>query len=326
MACSMVLTAISFFTALLAELAGAALGFGPAILYEISWQLCTVFGLTTGALESAVFHIVLQEAPCGLIQLVLLRRFWRPRLWALLNMPVLVTLPLGTVLLEHFGRTALAKPLLGIVFLGLAFLQLYKERVHQRQRDGVSSKLDMEERTFLVSLGVVTAAAAAGLLRGALGLAGPPFMMLLLYFSVDRGVWRCLANTVRVTMMLSQGVLLGLDDGQLHAENWPIYVSLMFGGIVGLLVGNRLAEKVDAAAFQRWLLLFLLAGACLMLSSVNAVLSTGAAFLVFLAAVLVLVVPSLTSRRVSQLGLVTAEELCPASQAELENINEHIRV
>ena len=25
---------------------------------------------------------------------------------------------------------------------------------------------------------------------------GPPFMMLLLYFSVDRGVWRCLANTV----------------------------------------------------------------------------------------------------------------------------------
>ncbi|CAE7226189.1 VPS52, partial [Symbiodinium sp. KB8] len=154
----------------------------------------------------------------------------------------------------------------------------------------------------------------------------PPFMMLLLYFSVDRGVWRCLANTVRVTMLLSQGVLLGLDDGQLHAENWPIYVSLMFGGIVGLLVGNRLAEKVDAAAFQRWLLLFLLAGACLMLSSVNAVLSTGAAFLVFLAAVLVLVVPSLTSRRVSQLGLVTAEELCPASQAELENINEHIRL
>ena len=34
-------------------------------------------------------------------------------------------------------------------------------------------------------------------------------------------------------------------------------------------VGNRLAEKVDAAAFQRWLLLFLLAGACLMLSSVR---------------------------------------------------------
>ena len=26
-----------------------------------------------------------------------------------------VTLPLGTVLLEHFGRTALAKPLLGVV-------------------------------------------------------------------------------------------------------------------------------------------------------------------------------------------------------------------
>ena len=33
--------------------------------------------------------------------------------------------------------------------------------------------------------------------------------------------------------------------------------------------GNSLAERVDAAAFQRWLLLFLLAGAFLMLSSVR---------------------------------------------------------
>lgn len=32
-------------------------------------------------------------------------------------------------------------------------------------------------------------------------------------------------------------------------------------------VGNQLAEKIDGAAFHRWLLLFLIAGGLLMLSS-----------------------------------------------------------
>ena len=36
-----------------------------------------------------VFHIVLQEAPCSVLQLFVLRRFWRPRLVATLTLPLL---------------------------------------------------------------------------------------------------------------------------------------------------------------------------------------------------------------------------------------------
>ena len=38
---------------------------------------------------------------------------------------------------------------------------------------------------------------------------GPPFMVLLLFFSVDREVWRCVANFIRFTGMLAQGLMLG---------------------------------------------------------------------------------------------------------------------
>lgn len=276
---------VSFITALVAELSGAALGFGPAILYEISWQLCCIFGLTTGTLELAVFHIVLQEAPCSVLQLFVLRRFWRPRLVATLTLPLLATLPLGTALLEHFGHSLLAKQVLGGAFLLLAALYFWKE--HWRQVNALEHKPNMEDCHWSVLLGVSLTAALAGLLRGALGLAGPPFMVLLLFFSIDQAVWRCLANVMRFTMILAQGLMLGFDH-QMDIADWPIYLALMSGGLLGLLVGNQLAEKIDGAAFHRWLLLFLIAGGLLMLSSGNAVLSECSAGLVVLSAILVL--------------------------------------
>ena len=34
-------------------------------------------------------------------------------------------------------------------------------------------------------------------------------MVLLLFFSIDQAVWRCLANVMRFTMILAQGLMLG---------------------------------------------------------------------------------------------------------------------
>jgi len=72
-------------------------------------------------------------------------------------------------------------------------------------------------------------------------------------------------------------------------SDWPTYLALIFGGLLGLLAGNQLAEKVDGTAFHRWLLLFLAAGGLLMLSSGNPVLSGCFAALVAVSALLVLV-------------------------------------
>ena len=37
-------------------------------------------------------------------------------------------------------------------------------------------------------------------------------MILLLFFTVDQSVWRCVANVMRFTMLLAQGLLLGWLD------------------------------------------------------------------------------------------------------------------
>ncbi|CAK9051996.1 Probable UDP-glucose:glycoprotein glucosyltransferase A (Developmental gene 1109 protein) [Durusdinium trenchii] len=279
---------ISFSTALLAELSGATLGFGPAILYEISWQLSSVLNLSSGALEMAVFHIVLQEVPCSLLQMVLLRKSLRPRLLLVSVVPLLATLPLGTLLLVRFGHSLFAKQVLGGFFLALAGFNVWKEH---RQKQGMQrAKPNLEDRCGPVTFWLTFTAACSGILRGALGLAGPPFMVLLLFFSVETPVWRSLGNALRLAMLPAQGLMLGFHDWQ--AADWPIYLALMMGGLTGLLAGNRLAERVDAKAFHRWLLLFLVAGGLLMLTSGSPRLSQWSAAFVVLSALLMLTAAS----------------------------------
>merc|ERR1711862_619757 len=105
-------------------------------------------------------------------------------------------------------------------------------------------------------MALVVTASISGFLRGFLGVAGPPVMALLLFFHAERNVWRCVANTARVTMLLTQGSLLSLRQ-DLSPRCWPMYLALMTGGLVGLGLGNALAPRVDQATFQSWLLLFL---------------------------------------------------------------------
>eukprot|EP00913_Durusdinium_trenchii_P006919 g6509.t1 len=200
---------------------------------EISWQLSSVLNLSSGALEMAVFHIVLQEVPCSLLQMVLLRKSLRPRLLLVSVVPLLATLPLGTLLLVRFGHSLFAKQVLGGFFLALAGFNVWKE--------------------CLV-------------------------------------VWRSLGNALRLAMLPAQGLMLGFHDWQ--AADWPIYLALMMGGLTGLLAGNRLAERVDAKAFHRWLLLFLVAGGLLMLTSGSPRLSQWSAAFVVLSALLMLTAAS----------------------------------
>merc|ERR1719491_72389 len=106
------LVTASFITALLAEFAGAALGFGPAILYEVSWEVCAIIGISSGDLRTAVSNLCLFEAPCAVVQLLLLRHHFRARLGVLLNVPMALGVPIGTLMLESFGTSLWLKRLL----------------------------------------------------------------------------------------------------------------------------------------------------------------------------------------------------------------------
>merc|ERR1712224_922524 len=106
----------------------------------------------------------------------------------------------------------------------------------------------------------------------------------------DRNVWRCIGSTGRLTMVLLQGSILGASS-YMRAECWPTYVALASGGLIGLGLGNRLVKYVDAAACDRWLLLFLCSGSLLMFSAGNRDLSRAAAVFAMSSALILLIAP-----------------------------------
>jgi len=280
------IVAASFTAAALAEFAGAALGFGPAIIYEVSWELCAIIGLSAGDLEMAVANLNVIEAPCGIVQVVMLHKHFKFRLWALLNLPLASTVPIGTLMLEYCGRSLWMKRFLGILFLGIALQQAFSWKPPSELRE------DLDARKRHITRSVVVASLSSGLLRGIFGVAGPPMMVLLRFYSVDRNLWRCIGSTVRLTMVATQGSMLGLR-ADLRPECWSVYLALVVGGLTGLALGNSAALRVDAAAFDCWLLLFLGAGALLMLCSGYAALKNAAAIAVAFAALAVALGPML---------------------------------
>lgn len=280
----LLLIGASFFAAMAAECAGAALGFGPAIVYEVSWELCALLGLADGELESAVSNLGFIEVPCALVQMAMLRRHFRPKLWALLNLPLAAGVPLGTMMLITFGHADWIKRLLGLLFLLVA-----AQQAQAGKAGPPAARPDLEGQGRLASLAIVLTFLASGFFRGFLGVAGPPVMVLLRFFSVDRTVWRCISSSGRLTMVATQGSLLG---SQLRPESWPLYLCLAVGGLTGFSLGNFLAPFVDATLYERWLQLFLAAGAVLMLCSGHRTLSLVASVAVVLSA-LAMICPSL---------------------------------
>ncbi|CAE8717741.1 unnamed protein product [Polarella glacialis] len=284
-----VLAAVSFASAILAEFAGAALGFGPAILYEISWQLCAVAGISDGQIESAIWNIIVAEALCSFTQLILLRKHFRLRLFVLFNLPMVLMLPVGTQLLGRFGQQRWAKRALGVVLLTVAAVQAFS----CLRAAGVqaSNRRDLQARgDWRVAAAIAVAMGCSGLLRGFLGVAGPPVMVLLLFFHCDRSAWRCVGAASRVMMILLQGVLLGVEDYQPHC--WRMYSLLAAGGLVGMGLGNLAAPHIDGAAFQQWLIILLVSGALLMLSDGNAQVSILSAVGVGVAAAASILMPA----------------------------------
>eukprot|EP00929_Paragymnodinium_shiwhaense_P032082 TRINITY_DN17851_c0_g2_i1.p1 TRINITY_DN17851_c0_g2~~TRINITY_DN17851_c0_g2_i1.p1 ORF type:complete len:354 (-),score=47.23 TRINITY_DN17851_c0_g2_i1:576-1637(-) len=254
--------AATFVTAMLAELAGAALGFGPAILYQISWQLFAVVGLSSGSLQTAVGNIVVEDAPCAVVQMIWLRKSFRPRLSTYACLPVIVTLPMGTMMLERFGQSPWMRRLVGIVLVSVLVV---KSQSHRWKRQSDTDSIDLEERR--ATPGVVAAVGIAGFLRGLCGVAGPAIMVMLLFYTVNQRVWRCTANLIRLTMIIVQGMFIGFREHYLHWQCWPMYTALMCGGLLGLAIGNAVAPHIDAAAFHLLMMVFLGAGALLLLSS-----------------------------------------------------------
>jgi len=290
--------AFFFVTALASELTGATFGFGPAILYQVCWQVGLVVGLLTDDnLNSTVGDFVVLESLCGVVQLAVLRRHFRPKLSMLFSMPMMLAMAPGMMLLDKFGNLASAKRLPAIAFLAIAAIQGYRMRFSAACTYG-----DLEHASKATVMCIVVAASCSGFLRGLAGIAGPPIMVLLMFFSVDQNVWRCTASVMRVTMIFVQGAFFGYNGTYKWSYTYQ-YLALMTGGLVGLCLGNRLAKHINKDAFQLWLMIFLSSAAVLMLCAGNQQLSEIASVAVGTVAMLTALVPlnglsrSIVSRR-----------------------------
>lgn len=290
---------------MVSELAFASLGFGPALLYEISWQLFAVLGLSGGDLEEAVANIVVIEIPCGIAQMVTLRRNFRPRLTVIWNLPFVVALPVGTIILEHYGKNAWMKRALGVFFLSIVALQVYQRKRTASARTGPGRpvpKLDEEPRAPSTLGAMWVALAFSGLSRGLFGVAGPPVMVLMMcYGFAERDVWRCISTTNRLVTCVVQGAVLA-SNSDVNKRCWPMYAALMVGGLVGLGLGNLAAPLVDANAFQRWLILFLAAGAALLICTGFKTASAAVALLLGLIFLVAALLPVATALRQTAWG------------------------
>lgn len=266
-------TAMAFFS----ELAFACFGAGSSTLYETTWQICVAFGLTSGSLESAVANTVILAIPSAAIQLFTLWEYRRWQLNTLCCIPYAILLPLGTLGLETFGASVHLKQVLGLLFLVIGSLQMWQRRQARANLDqGKADVFDLPELETLGASAVmaaVVAYASSGVMRGLFGVEGPPLMVLLMYFVVDRDVWRFQSAFLRILTILLQGGQLA-RHGDFQAACWPLYAALLFGGLSGFLVGKYgIASSLNPSSWQTWISLFLLSGAVLMLCAGSQILT-----------------------------------------------------
>jgi uncharacterized protein len=218
----------------------------------------TVFaGFVKGALGFAMPLIMIsgfssfmptETALAGLVMSVIstnlhqsLRQGWREawasvvkyrRIIAMTCLGIMISAPLLPILPQK-----LLLGLLGVPVLAFALVQLM----------GIPLKIRIEHRTRAeYALGTV-----GGLYGGISGVWGPPLLVYLLSVGTDK------QESVRVqgvVFLLGAVVLLfaHLGTGVLNAVTIPFSAILILPAAVGMLLGFRLQDRLDATRFRRW--------------------------------------------------------------------------
>ena len=108
----------------------------------------------------------------------------------------------------------------------------------------------------------------AGFLGGMFGTAGPPYMVWLTYNRhVNKDIWRASAATMSSFYILPRIIYLLYASGRYDSNFIPIYVATMLAGICTTLATNKFLNKFVNPAFRRLILLFLLLGSLLLITS-----------------------------------------------------------
>eukprot|EP01045_Picozoa_sp_COSAG04_P017835 COSAG04_NODE_1607_length_6175_cov_6.046906_2_plen_307_part_00 len=109
--------ALSLLSMLSEGLYGAT-SFGPAITFNVGWQVCYMLGLSDGTLTSVARDMTVMESASAALQILLLRKLVDPRLALAISLPCVITTYLGQLLMIQLDGPLL-KLSLGVILLGM---------------------------------------------------------------------------------------------------------------------------------------------------------------------------------------------------------------
>lgn len=259
-------------TSIFSEGLYAATTFGPAITFNIGWQICYMLGLSDGRLTEVTLNMAYAEVCSGALQVVLLRRSVSLPLVAAIVIPGCGFLVFGQLLMLHIeggfteGGAWLKRSLGGVLLLMfaqriLALALAARRRPAEPDLQG-SGRLEPPPLppapmahffTWRVQLSTFWWFGLSGVVGGLTSVQGPPIMMWVSIHAAELNfdAWRASNAVLRVGINITRLSIFALR-GRVHIdETYPLALSMIGGGCVGLLVGNRAAFLFrDTATLQ----------------------------------------------------------------------------
>ena len=259
-------------TSIFSEGLYAATTFGPAITFNIGWQICYMLGLSDGRLTEVALNMAYAEVCSGALQVVLLRRSVSLPLVAAIVIPGCGFLVFGQLLMLHVeggfteGGAWLKRSLGGVLLLMfaqriLALALAARRRPAEPDLQG-SGRLEPPPPppapmarffTWRVQLSTFWWFGLSGVVGGLTSVQGPPIMMWVSIHAAELNfdAWRASNAVLRVGINVTRLSIFALR-GRVHIDQtYPLALSMIGGGCVGLLVGNRAAFLFrDTATLQ----------------------------------------------------------------------------
>jgi len=246
---------ISFF----AEGLYGATSFGPAILWNIGWQICYMMKLGDGTLTTLAVDMTVMEVTSSLVQIILL---WKNIDWMLacaICLPCGLFTAIGQVLMIRLDGPWLKRALGGILFM-MALQRVYANWGARAPKSDRAPPTGLDLRRPRTISSVLFWFGFAGLMGGITSVGGPPMMLFVSIHANELNLttWRACNAVLRFVLNISRGVVFAVHDRFHFDRNWPPYCSIVVGALLGLLIGNHFAGKFRDANSLHWFMVSLL--------------------------------------------------------------------
>jgi len=271
-------------TGFLGEFSFALTTFGTAIIFQIAWQISFLLSVGSGNISGALINLSINEVIMATVQTSYL---WYKR--TLISWPfvfnALIWICSGVVLgvwsLKRLDHNIWLKRALGFFLFFVALLRVFIQKFKKSKSINANKKkdeLDLELHNNIPNLSLLSTQLAiassfvsSGFLGGLYGVAGPPQMLFVLYYShsLNRELWRATNASMRFIYSIVRLLyLIHLGDITFTTQShWLEFGCMIVSGMVGLSIGNVLSRYVNDSMFQNLILLFLMCGSLLMSTS-----------------------------------------------------------